>query len=176
MPSSCFSHVTPRKRLRRGWGGVTCSPVQDVVQGLCNPRLLFSYKRWLENNLWSTNPFCPNKQLMICCQVKHGLQTQGLRDGLDHDDNFLSYSFLKPQFLLQPSTTLFNSLHLKSPPSTFAQAQSDISSHTVSAAGGALESSSGKAQRERPCIYPPWLSTSSHQGLRSSQLILLPPS
>jgi hypothetical protein len=61
----------------RGYHG---SPVQDKMEGLCNPRLLLSYEGWLENNLRSTDPLCPNRQLMIRCQVKHGLQTQGLRD------------------------------------------------------------------------------------------------
>ena len=49
------------------------SPVQDVLEGLCYAGLLLSNERWLEDNFWSSNSFCPNKQLMVRCQVKHGL-------------------------------------------------------------------------------------------------------
>lgn len=49
------------------------SPVQDVLKGLCYPSLLFPYEGRLEDDFWSSNSFCPNEQLMIGCQVKHGL-------------------------------------------------------------------------------------------------------
>lgn len=76
MPDHQIYHLmyNPKKWFRNTEGkGALLSPVQNVLKGLCYPSLLFAYERRLEDNFWSSNSFCPNKQLMICCQVKHGL-------------------------------------------------------------------------------------------------------
>lgn len=73
-PSNLPFNANSRKRFKKIQAKkVTVSPVQNVLKGLCYPSLFIPYERWLEDNFWSSNSFCPNKELVIRCQVKHGL-------------------------------------------------------------------------------------------------------
>lgn len=49
------------------------SPLKDILHSFCYTSLVFSYQGGLEDNLRSPDSFSAKKELVVLCQVKHGL-------------------------------------------------------------------------------------------------------